>query len=74
LDNKTNGYCTDYQIVSIEYEMNLHAKVVLMIVTFVSAQIVSKYPGFTQFEVQTRTGRRQYGAALGNMRTIMEKT
>jgi len=38
-----------------------------MIMTFVSAQIVSKYPGFKQLEIQTRTGRRRYGAALGTM-------
>jgi len=48
--------------------MNLHAKVVLMIMTFVSAQIASKYPGFTQFEIQTCTGRRRYGAELGTTR------
>jgi hypothetical protein len=53
--------------------MNLYAKGVLMIMTFVSAQIVSKSPDFTHFEIQTCTGRRRYGAALGTTRIIMEK-
>jgi hypothetical protein len=53
--------------------MNLHAKDVLMIVTFVPAQTASKHPRFTQFEIQTCAGRRRYGAALGTPRTTVEK-
>ena len=68
-----DAYRTDYRIVSIESKMNLYVKAVLMIMTFASAQIVSKCPGFTQFEIQTCTGRRRYAAALGTTRIIMEK-
>jgi len=57
----------------MESKMNLHAKGILMIMTFVSAQIVSKYPGFTQFEIQTCTGRRRNGVALGTTGKIMKK-
>jgi hypothetical protein len=53
--------------------MNLHAKLVLVIIRFVSAQIISKYPGFTQFEIQTCAGRRRYGVAFGTTKTILEK-